>query len=197
MTTTNSESTFDLHDRAVVALDALQLGREVEARELLAPVLERARTHGEAEGRADHDARQDDVDSGQQSASWVWPFVDADDAYLGAVGSSGICKEIGIPVEAWDEIASSWLTAFRAGYGAAHAEAVAGRKVMSYDSGERLTGVPSEALAEASDTETSGTGAVLAYRDGDGIWQHVPDHQESFFRDVRGEDVVTVYVEAE
>ncbi len=74
---------------------------------------------------------------------------------------------------------------------------IAKRTVCDYKSGDRLKGAASEELVEASDEETqrTGTGAVLAYRDDDGIWQHVPCDQEDFYRRTRGEDVVTVYVE--
>jgi hypothetical protein len=67
--------------------------------------------------------------------------------------------------------------------------------VMDYQTGAEMDGTASAELIEASLAEHSGTGAVAAYRDEHGVWQHVPESQESFFRDQRGEDVRTVYVQ--
>lgn len=66
-------------------------------------------------------------------------------------------------------------------------------KVVSYDDARRLDGTASDNLIEASAAEP--TGAVPAYRDADGVWQYVPPSQVEFMGQ-RGEDVITVYVEA-
>ena len=66
--------------------------------------------------------------------------------------------------------------------------------VMDYETGSTLSGEASEELIAASREEHSGTGAVAAYCDDDGVWQHVPDSQVSAY-ERRGEAVRTVYVE--
>ncbi len=64
--------------------------------------------------------------------------------------------------------------------------------------GELLPGTPSIALCVASDAETrrTGTGAVCAYllHNDAVMWVYVPDREESFHRDMRGREVITVYV---
>jgi hypothetical protein len=69
-------------------------------------------------------------------------------------------------------------------------------RVCNYQTGSALEGEPSEALIEASAAESSGTGAVCAYRDADGVWQYVPEDEEDFYRRVRGEDVRVVWVQS-
>lgn len=45
-----------------------------------------------------------------------------DGAYVNAVGAGQICRDIGLPAQAWDEIAPEWCEAFLRGYRAAHSE---------------------------------------------------------------------------
>lgn len=78
--------------------------------------------HAEAEGRADYLGRAQDVATGAEPASWAWPLVDADDAYINAVGTSAIEAAVGA---SWDDIGDEWCAAFRRGYTAAHDEATA------------------------------------------------------------------------
>lgn len=77
-------------------------------------------TDGFREGQQDYTGRAQDVDAGTEDASWAWPLVDADEAYLNAVGTDAICRRLGVDEDAWDEIASLWCAAFRRGYNAAH-----------------------------------------------------------------------------
>jgi hypothetical protein len=48
-------------------------------------------------------------------------------------------------------------------------------RVVNYQTGDTLPGAASAALTAASlkETERSGTGAVSAYRDTNGVWQHL------------------------
>lgn len=66
--------------------------------------------------------------------------------------------------------------------------------VMDYQTGRELDGVASEELLEASRGEASGTGAVAAYLDDDGTWQHVSDSEVSRHERL-GHAVTTVYVQ--
>jgi len=81
-----------------------------------------------SEGRRDYLGRAAEVASGSEEAEWAWPFAGADEAYLAAVGITKICRDLGLPASAWDEISDTWLRAFRAGYVQAHEEA---RSAMS------------------------------------------------------------------
>lgn len=99
-----------------VALDAHYEGRAEES----APLFAAVRAHATKEGIEDYLQRSGDVDTGNFADTWAWPFDTADEAYLNAVGTTQICREIGIPVEAWEEISDVWLEAFAAGYKAAH-----------------------------------------------------------------------------
>jgi hypothetical protein len=83
-------------------------------------ILTKVAAHAETEGREDYEGRAADVANGAAEDDWAWPLVDADDAYVNAVGVGAICKANGLPAEAWNEIASTWLAAFRRGYEAAH-----------------------------------------------------------------------------
>lgn len=65
--------------------------------------------------------------------------------------------------------------------------------VMSYDTGAELTGAPSADLVDASVNCAQAEGAVCAYLDEAGVWQHVPDSREADYRRM-GHDVQTVYV---
>lgn len=69
-------------------------------------------------------------------------------------------------------------------------------RVMSYKTGNRLKGAPSDKLVEESfaDQERRGTGAVYAYQDRDGVWQYVKPSDEDRIRR-QGYDVITVWVE--
>lgn len=64
--------------------------------------------------------------------------------------------------------------------------------VYSYETGERLEGLASATLREAS-AEAGDTGAVAACLDNDGVWQHVGEDRAADER-ARGRQVVTVYV---
>lgn len=67
--------------------------------------------------------------------------------------------------------------------------------IRKYTDGTALRGTASRELLEASEAEGSGTGAVPAYRDSDGVWQYVePSNVEHYVRNLK-EDVVIVYVE--
>lgn len=80
----------------------------------------RVRDHGYREGTADYRGRQDDVESGE-APSWAWPLAGAGEAYINAVGTETICKEVGVPTSAWDAIAELWCEAFVRGYREARA----------------------------------------------------------------------------
>lgn len=71
----------------------------------------------------------------------------------------------------------------------------ASTKVMSYETGEELSGTPSDLLVRES-ARAGDTGAVAAYRDADGVWQYVPEHEADHYARQLGKDVVTVYVES-
>lgn len=90
------------------------------ARQMIA----KARQHGKREGHGDYEDRANDVASGLHEASWAWPLVGADSAYINAVGTTAICAQIGIPEEAWEEVCGAWLDAFETGYKAARRAAV-------------------------------------------------------------------------
>ena len=66
---------------------------------------------------------------------------------------------------------------------------------MNYQTGRELTGRPSKALVSASKEESTGTGAVLAYRDAKGVWQHIDDSEKSTYT-AMGHNVVTVWVQS-
>ncbi len=86
-------------------------------------VLDRVRAHAAAEGRADYEGRAGDVEAGQQPESWAWPFGTADEAYINAVTTDAIIREIGVDGLEWDDIADEWCAAFKRGYVAARGEA--------------------------------------------------------------------------
>jgi hypothetical protein len=67
-------------------------------------------------------------------------------------------------------------------------------KVMDYDSGDELEGTPSEELVGESEAVVD-TGAVGAYRDDDGVWQYVPQHDEDRQRRHLARQIRTVWVE--
>lgn len=68
------------------------------------------------------------------------------------------------------------------------------KTVMNYQTGRELTGRPSKELARQSKAESTGTGAVLAYRDDNDVWQYVEDSEESLHKSL-GHKVVTVWVD--
>lgn len=76
--------------------------------------------HAEREGADDYTDRADDVASGQQTADWAWPFSTADEAYINAIGTEAICREIGLEDDAWEEISDAWCAAFARAYRGAH-----------------------------------------------------------------------------
>lgn len=49
------------------------------------------------------------------------------------------------------------------------------KEVYDYQSGTKLQGRPSRNLVAESLAETTGTGAVYAYRDKRGVWQYSED----------------------
>mgnify|MGYP001587254345 CR=1 FL=1 len=57
--------------------------------------------------------------------------------------------------------------------------------VYDYQTGVALPGRPSDALAAASAAEHSGTGAVGAYRDADGVWQYLRADEIDAYEDAR------------
>jgi hypothetical protein len=67
-----------------------------------------------------------------------------------------------------------------------------GYRVVDGDTGDALSGEAGEDLIRASFAEPEGTGAVLAYRDDDGLWRHV--HAAGATGWHRGRDLRTVYV---
>lgn len=69
------------------------------------------------------------------------------------------------------------------------------KTVMNYQTGRELTGRPSKGLITASKGESTGTGAVLAYRDAKGVWQHVADSEKSTYTSM-GHKVVAVWVQS-
>lgn len=78
-------------------------------------ILDAVTAHGEAEGRQDYNTRAADVARGEDP-TWAWPLADADSAYISAVGTGAICRAVGLPASAWDDVAEKWCAAFRAGY---------------------------------------------------------------------------------
>lgn len=79
---------------------------------------------------------------------------------------------------------------------AKHAAAeYAPRRVVDYRTGETLRGPASEALVRAS--AATPAGAVDAYRDELGEWQHVAEQDADHYRRNLHVDVRTVYVEAD
>lgn len=57
--------------------------------------------------------------------------------------------------------------------------------VHNYQTGAALTGDPSDELVEASLAERSGTGAVGAYRDTNGVWQCLREDEMSAYAHAR------------
>lgn len=82
---------------------------------------ERVRQYAYTEGASDYAGRQADVDAGVEAPSWAWPVDGADEAYVNAVGTDAICRALGLPPSAWDQIASDWCEAFCRGYRAERA----------------------------------------------------------------------------
>lgn len=112
----------ELPAQVMVALDAIE-EEDPRAQQLLAPILAVVTKHGEREGALDYKGRAEDVAAGRVDPEWAWPFAGADDAYLNAVGTDKILREIGIPNERlWEHISDTWLEAFERGYSAAHAD---------------------------------------------------------------------------
>lgn len=72
--------------------------------------------HATCEGAADYHGRADDVARGAEPASWAWPFVDADAAYINAIGTAKICRDAGIDESDWVDVCDAWCAAFRRGY---------------------------------------------------------------------------------
>lgn len=69
-------------------------------------------------------------------------------------------------------------------------------KVMSYETGDELSGTPSDRLVRES-ARAGDTGAVAAYRDTYGVWQYVPEHEIDHYARQLGKEVVKVYVESQ
>jgi hypothetical protein len=111
----------DLEVQAMVALDAIE-AEDPRAETLLIPIRARMIAHGEREGRKDYEGRAKDVAAGSAEPQWAWAgiFLNADDAYLDAVGSGAIMREIGLPERMWEHVSDTWLRAFKRGYVAAH-----------------------------------------------------------------------------
>lgn len=82
-------------------------------------ILTAVTAHGEREGAADYQGRAADVARGAEAENWASPLNGADDAYVSAVGTDRICREIGVDASQWDAISSDWLAAFCRGYSAA------------------------------------------------------------------------------
>ena len=80
--------------------------------------------HGAREGAADYVDRFNDVASGLQPETWAWPLVSADEQYINAVGTSAICRAVGVPDFAWNDICTAWCEAFCRGYRAAHSQEI-------------------------------------------------------------------------
>lgn len=78
-------------------------------------------SHGRREGAADYRGRAAEVAAGREKPTWAWPLAGADEAYLYAVGVEAVCRQIGIAPDKWESVCHEWLSAFRAGYEAAHA----------------------------------------------------------------------------
>jgi len=66
-------------------------------------------------------------------------------------------------------------------------------RVYCYDTGERLDGAPTEALATSS-RSAEPTGAVLAVRLESGAWEPIAESSKDTYRAMRF-DVRTVYVQ--
>lgn len=110
----------ELEAQALVAFDALE-SEDLRAHKLLAPVLQAVRAHGEGEGRNDYEVRAEEA-ADREDPEWAWPFGGTADAYLDAMGSYEITKEIGIPERLWPYVSDTWLTAFEHGYVTAYRE---------------------------------------------------------------------------
>ena len=65
--------------------------------------------------------------------------------------------------------------------------------VMDYETAEVLAGRASAELIEQSE-HAEPTGAVPAYRDGNGVWQYVAPSDVEHFRRNLGTETQTVYV---
>ena len=71
--------------------------------------------------------------------------------------------------------------------------ALVSARVLAYDSGNPLDGVPTARLVRES--EAAGpTGAVPAYRDESGVWDYVAPGDAEHYRRHLGLDVVTIIV---
>jgi hypothetical protein len=108
-----------LDAQAMVTLDAFESG-DSRALKLLAPILKVVRGHGFREGKADYEGRAQDVAAGLAEPQWASAFIDADEAYINAVGSSKISADIGIPKRLWPHVEDAWAEAFKRGYTTAH-----------------------------------------------------------------------------
>jgi hypothetical protein len=70
-------------------------------------------------------------------------------------------------------------------------------RVVRFFDGVPLEGEPSPELVEASLAALSDpVGAVFAYKDDAGVWQHVPIFARGTYVEELGHDVVAVFVEA-
>lgn len=69
-------------------------------------------------------------------------------------------------------------------------------RVVRYFDGVPLEGPPSAELVAASQAAVSEpVGAVFAYRDASGVWQHVPIQARGTYVESLGHDVIAVFVE--
>lgn len=83
-----------------------------------AKMLAKVAAHAAKEGAEDYTARASDVACGDD-AEWAWPFATADEAYINAMGTDSICRDLKLPDSAWDEIQETWLDSFESAYVAA------------------------------------------------------------------------------
>lgn len=84
-------------------------------------ILAKVAEYAYAEGKEDYFTRANDVECGDDP-SWAWPFDTADVAYINAVTTDEICRELGMAESMWDDIADTWFNAFKAGYVDAHSK---------------------------------------------------------------------------
>lgn len=123
----------------------------------------------EGEGEKDYEGRAQDVDHGYANASWAWPFVDADEAYVSVVGPSKILHAVGLVGASWGELSSLFCIAFRRGYERAHAAWLGSQETAPIAADGTTLGVGVRVEGGRRGTDDYDTGVVAAV-DGEYVW---------------------------